>query len=110
MPGWWLGWSAARWSARLWRQARGGVSVGAPDTKHELGVTAPPSMLWHRPRVPPKLGPMAPTGGVPTWQYLRVGQQTQGTPGQTGNEDSALARFAGSTGRRRCGSRRHPAL
>jgi hypothetical protein len=41
---------------------------------------------------------MAPPGGVPTWQHRRVGQQPQGTPGQTGTRDSALARFVGSTG------------
>jgi hypothetical protein len=41
---------------------------------------------------------MAPPGGVPTWQHRRVGQQTQGPPGQTGKRDSALARFVGSTG------------
>jgi hypothetical protein len=55
-------------------------------------VSPPPSILRHRPRVPRKLGPMAPTRGVPTWQHLRVGQQTQGVPGQTGKGDSELAR------------------
>src|SRR4029450_6195017 len=38
------------------------------------------------PRVPPKLGPMAPTVGFASWQHRRVGQQTQGAPGQTGRE------------------------
>jgi hypothetical protein len=51
-----------------------------------------------RPRVPSKLGPMAPPGGVPTWQHLRVGQQTQGPPGQTGTRDSALASLSARPG------------
>ena len=39
---------------------------------------------------------MAPTGGVPTWQHRRVGQQTQGAPGQTGN---GTVRWPGSSAR-----------
>jgi hypothetical protein len=43
-------------------------------------------LLRQRPRVPQKLGQLAPTGRRPTLQHRRVGQQTQGAPGQTGRE------------------------
>jgi hypothetical protein len=43
---------------------------------------------------------MAPPGGVPTWQHRRVGQQTQGPPGQTGRE---TVRWPGSSARPRGG-------
>jgi hypothetical protein len=69
------------------------IQHGPRGLGHSQGLTVRP-----RPRVPPKLGPMAPGGGVPTWQHRRVGQQTPGLPGRTGTRDRALARTVGSTG------------
>jgi hypothetical protein len=69
-----------------------------PGTYRTFAWGRAPSTVPQRPRVPPRLGPMAPGGVVPTWQHRRVGQQTHGPPGQTGKRDSALARTIGATG------------
>jgi hypothetical protein len=101
-----LGLSQVRRAGRAWTRSCGGhtpptsvaaaqaLTTGICPPTAELGGTHQGSSLgWplsslvrQRPRVPWKLGPMAPPGDLPTWQHRRVGQQTQGAPGQTGRE------------------------